>query len=418
MLRNILSKSSQNANVRSLVSISNNSFIGSKNRIIAPNRFPSNLVLKNDNLKAGQRRLFSSASPITTAISAKAENGAIVVQSNDSLPMSSAGQEDTLSTTSGIENALNGAAETVLADPAVVQLGYSPTDILVRVFLELHETVGLPWWGSIVVATLLLRTAITPLHITMKRNAAKMAIAAPHIQAFQAKYQISPPRTEAEKLDMTRKWMELQAKYDFKFSRSFLPVLVQLPLFITFFFAAQKITKLYPSMQTGGVLWFTDLTAPDTYYILPLITAGMMFATVELTPEPPPMKSQGPMTPQMHKNMMRGISLITFPATMTFSTAVVVYWATNNTFTLAQNLVLMNPAVMKYLGIPPAPIVQPSTPGSSPAPKPFFQQIEEFTKQQQKQTAANATAPSQVKLQDQFQHEMREARSRRSKKRT
>lgn len=37
-----------------------------------------------------------------------------------------------------------------------------------------------------------------------------------------------------------------------------------------------------PSFQTGGALWFTDLTTPDSLYILPVITALTFLITVEV----------------------------------------------------------------------------------------------------------------------------------------
>lgn len=35
-------------------------------------------------------------------------------------------------------------------------------------------------------------------------------------------------------------------------------------------------------MTTGGVLWFTDLTASDPYYVLPLAASATMLATIEV----------------------------------------------------------------------------------------------------------------------------------------
>lgn len=40
-----------------------------------------------------------------------------------------------------------------------------------------------------------------------------------------------------------------------------------------------------PSMQTGGLWWFTDLTAADPYFILPLAVTGTMFAIIEVLQE-------------------------------------------------------------------------------------------------------------------------------------
>lgn len=38
-----------------------------------------------------------------------------------------------------------------------------------------------------------------------------------------------------------------------------------------------------PSLQTGGLLWFTDLTAADPFYILPLAVTGTMFFILEVS---------------------------------------------------------------------------------------------------------------------------------------
>ncbi len=32
-----------------------------------------------------------------------------------------------------------------------------------------------------------------------------------------------------------------------------------------------------PSLETGGVLWFTDLAAADPFYIMPALSAGVLF---------------------------------------------------------------------------------------------------------------------------------------------
>lgn len=57
----------------------------------------------------------------------------------------------------------------------------------------------------------------------------------------------------------------------------------QTPVFISFFIALRKMAYLpVPSMQTGGMLWFADLTASDPFYILPLAVTGTMFFILEV----------------------------------------------------------------------------------------------------------------------------------------
>lgn len=57
-----------------------------------------------------------------------------------------------------------------------------------------------------------------------------------------------------------------------------------MPVFVSFFIALRKMAYLpVPSLQTGGALWFTDLTLADPYYILPLAVTGTMFAILEVS---------------------------------------------------------------------------------------------------------------------------------------
>lgn len=57
----------------------------------------------------------------------------------------------------------------------------------------------------------------------------------------------------------------------------------QAPVFISFFIALRKMAYLpVPSLQTGGLLWFPDLTAADPFYILPLAVTGTMVFILEV----------------------------------------------------------------------------------------------------------------------------------------
>ena len=66
--------------------------------------------------------------------------------------------------------------------------------------------------------------------------------------------------------------------------KSLVMPLVQAPVFISFFIGLRRMTELpIPTMSDGGILWFTDLTSPDPYYILPALSTISMLLTVELS---------------------------------------------------------------------------------------------------------------------------------------
>lgn len=62
-----------------------------------------------------------------------------------------------------------------------------------------------------------------------------------------------------------------------------IPILVQAPLFMSFFLTLRAMTG-YPveSMMTEGLLWFKDLTIPDPYYALPVLTSATLFMVIKM----------------------------------------------------------------------------------------------------------------------------------------
>ena len=61
-------------------------------------------------------------------------------------------------------------------------------------------------------------------------------------------------------------------------------VLYQLPIFVSFFVSIRRMAQApVESMKEGGVLWFTDLTMPDPFYILPFVSCFTFIANIEVS---------------------------------------------------------------------------------------------------------------------------------------
>lgn len=67
------------------------------------------------------------------------------------------------------------------------------------------------------------------------------------------------------------------------------------------------------SMKEGGMWWFTDLTVPDPYYLLPIITSLTLAATIEMGTDSVRVQSLGNM-----RYVLRASPLIMFPFIMNF----------------------------------------------------------------------------------------------------
>ena len=69
----------------------------------------------------------------------------------------------------------------------------------------------------------------------------------------------------------------------FTLFQSIIGPLVQLPLFVSFFFAIRRMAFLpVESFKTGGYLWFQDLTLYDPFFVLPIICSFSMLASIEV----------------------------------------------------------------------------------------------------------------------------------------
>lgn len=171
-------------------------------------------------------------------------------------------------------------------DLASLGLGvlYTPVG-LVQVLLDsLHSVTGLPWWGTIMVTTVILRVCLFPLSIKFAKNAAKMAKIQPELTEImkRAQYYAKSGATEQQQKEMV-KVAELYRSHDCSpFTMMTLPFM-QLPFFMSFFIGLRKMA-LAPleSMKSGGMLWFSDLTVADPAHALPLIACGLFIMNIQV----------------------------------------------------------------------------------------------------------------------------------------
>ncbi|KAG8277554.1 Mitochondrial inner membrane protein oxa1l [Homalodisca vitripennis] len=120
------------------------------------------------------------------------------------------------------------------------------------------------------------------------------------------------------------------------------------PVFISVFMGLRGMSSIpVESLKTGGLWWFTDLTVPDQFYILPLITSATLFLTIKVGAE----TGQPTQNMIIMKYVMMGLPLIVFPFTLNFHGLMLVYWTTSNFISLCQVGFLRVPKVREYFKI-------------------------------------------------------------------
>jgi YidC/Oxa1 family membrane protein insertase len=154
---------------------------------------------------------------------------------------------------------------------------------------------------------------------------------------------------------------EIWKKHNCNPAYMMLPIAVQAPLFISFYFAISEMAKGVPSFAAGGPDWplgpisMTDLTAADPTYIMPLLSSATFLATVELGGAGNPETAGAAQQTMMTKWGLRGLAVALVPMTAGFSKGVFVYWITTNGWSLLQTLAFKVPVIKKIVAIPEVP---------------------------------------------------------------
>ncbi|ORZ06012.1 60Kd inner membrane protein-domain-containing protein [Absidia repens] len=243
-----------------------------------------------------------------------------------------------------------GAAAQIGDFKAMGLCNFTPVGGLEAMLEAVHVTMGLPWWGSIALATVIVRTALLPLIIKLQGNNARLMNINPEVTRIMNNLKTAQAEGDAVATGKySHEISDLFKKNNCHPMKSLGLPLIQMPVMISFFMALRAMADLpVPGMAEGGMSWFTNLTAQDPYYILPAVSAAGMLAVLEAGTE------AGAATPQSKgmKTFMRGITVLTVPFTAWMPSGVFVYWITSNIYSIAQILALKNPSVRSALNIP------------------------------------------------------------------
>ncbi|XP_017486273.1 PREDICTED: mitochondrial inner membrane protein OXA1L-like, partial [Rhagoletis zephyria] len=131
--------------------------------------------------------------------------------------------------------------------------------------------------------------------------------------------------------------------------KAMLAPMAQIPLFLTFFLTLRRMAN-YPveSLKEGGFSWVVDLSIPDPFLVLPVVTALSLWVTLELSFRSGLNPNQTP----IFKYGARIVPLVTLAFTYDFPAAILMYWCTNNALSILQVAALKQPAVRTFLNIP------------------------------------------------------------------
>ena len=179
-----------------------------------------------------------------------------------------------------------------------------------------HKILG-NWGWSIVVVTALIKLVFFPLSQASGRSMAKMRAVGPRMKQIQETF-----KDDREKLG--RAMMELYKKEKINPLAGCLPMVVQIPVFISFY---RVLLESVEMRQAPFLLWINDLSSRDPFFVLPLLMGGAMFAQFKLNPAPPD---------PMQAKIMQFMPLIMTGMMAWFPSGLTLYWLTNTVLSIAQ----------------------------------------------------------------------------------
>lgn len=181
---------------------------------------------------------------------------------------------------------------------------------------QIHKVVG-NWGFAIILATLLIKAAFYKLTEASGRSMARMRKLQPRMKAIQERY-------KEDKQKQSEALMELYKREKVNPAAGCLPMFIQVPFFIAYYWVLLESVEM---RQAPFMLWITDLSTRDPYFILPLLMAGVMYLQGQLNPAPPdPTQAM----------LMKWMPVMFAGMFAFFPAGLVLYWLTNSVVSVAQ----------------------------------------------------------------------------------
>lgn len=197
---------------------------------------------------------------------------------------------------------------------------YGVLDILAKpvfwLLEKIHSYVG-NWGVAIIFITMLIKLVFYKLSETSYKSMANMRRMAPKLKSLKERF-------GDDRQKMNQAMMEIYKKEKINPLGGCLPILVQIPVFISLYWVLLESVEM---RQADFFLWITDLSAKDPYYVLPLLMGLSMFIQQKLNPPP--------MDPIQQK-IMQFLPVIFTAFFAFFPAGLVLYWVVNNVLSIAQ----------------------------------------------------------------------------------
>ena len=184
----------------------------------------------------------------------------------------------------------------------------------------IHGIIG-SWGWSIVILTLIIKIIFFYPSAISYRSMAKMRKLQPMMADLKERY-------GDDRQKMSGELMKIYKKEKVNPMAGCLPMLIQMPVFISLYWMLMESVELRHAPFLG---YIKDLSVMDPYFILPVLMGVTMYVQQKLQPTPPD---------PMQAKIMQFLPIIFTVMFLFFPAGLVVYWVVNNTLSILQQWVI------------------------------------------------------------------------------
>jgi YidC/Oxa1 family membrane protein insertase len=192
---------------------------------------------------------------------------------------------------------------------------------------------------AIVLFTVVIKLLFYPLTKHSMTSMKEMQRVQPQLAAIKKRF-------KDNKEKMNKEVMGLYKKYKINPISGCLPMVLQIPVFIALYEVLYVAIEL---RHAPLILWITDLSSKDPYYITPILMGASMYFQQKMSPSSP--------DPTQAK-MMQFLPIIFTFMFLNFPAGLVLYWLTNNLLSIGQQVIINKAHAVKAASVPPIDLSQ------------------------------------------------------------
>ncbi|KAL9576278.1 MAG: hypothetical protein Q9212_007234 [Teloschistes hypoglaucus] len=242
-----------------------------------------------------------------------------------------------------------------------LDFGWGPTSVMQWSLEHVHIITGTPWWLSIILTMVVTRIIIFKTYLASADTSARIAVVNAHLKDTEAR--LKKAKAEKDTLKMMQSTQEMRTAYQLagiKMWKGLAPF-INIPFGYGMFRLLRNACSLpVPGLETGGTLWFYDLTSADPYFILPIVTGAGTYFMFKLGGETGARSIPGPIL----KIMQNALPIFSIVFTAYWPAGMQISMAFSSVMATAQSLLLRQGWFRRFWAIQPL-LDSNNSPGSS-----------------------------------------------------